>query len=148
MAQYKFQDFCHLLPVPGGSMSAQFCQHIHLICNDLEAMIAFWEKGFGAKLLRRREFRGAFGAIMDINAGAKLYLKSVPCQRADEGEPRAGIEHLGMQVADLEKTVADLQQMPDVSVVRGPFMSETRRCYFIKGPEGILVEVMQETVQS
>ena len=128
-------------------MSAPFCQHIHLICNDLEAMIAFWEKGFKAKLVRRREFRGAQGAIMDINGSAKLYLKSVPCQRADAVEPVAGLEHLGMEVADLEETVAVLRTIPDVSIVRGPFASETRSCYFIKGPEGILVEVMQDSAQ-
>lgn len=126
-------------------MNTPCCQHIHLICNDLEAMIAFWSKGFGATLVRRRQFAGAEGAIMDINLTAKLYLKSVPCERADAAPVKAGLEHLGMQVPDVDKTIEALGAMPDVSVIRGPFMSETMRCYFIKGPEGILVEVMQQT---
>lgn len=126
-------------------MHTPCCQHIHLICNDLEAMIAFWSKGFGATFIRRRQFAGAEGAIMDINLTAKLYLKSVPCERADAAPVKAGLEHLGMQVPDVDKTIEALGAMPDVSVIRGPFMSETMRCYFIKGPEGILVEVMQQT---
>ena len=127
------------------TMPTPLCQHIHLLCTDLDAMISFWEKGFGARLIKKREFRDGQGAVMDINLGAKLYLKSVPCERADAVGRMAGIEHLGMQVPDVEKAVADLTALPGVTFERGPIISETMKCFFVKGPDGILVELLEDT---
>ena len=126
-------------------MSVLFCNHIHLLCNDLDAMIEFWSKGFGVKLDGKRvNAAGIPGAIMDMGFSAKLFLKQTPCDRADVGNSRAGVEHFGFLVPDLEKAMANALQLSTVSVDKPPFMAGSRLCCFLKGPEGIMVELMQD----
>ena len=123
-------------------MIAPVCHHVHFLCNDLEGMIEFWVKGFGAVFGEYRKFGAADGATLDIGMGAKLFLKVVPCERQDSGPDRSGAEHLGMLVPDLDAALARLTALPGVSA-KPPFMSGPMRCAFVRGPEGVLVEVMQ-----
>ena len=125
-------------------MSTFFCDHIHLLCNDLDAMIAFWSKGFDAQFVESRAFGGSPGAVMELGITAKLFLKQVECEHADSGPSRAGMEHFGFFVPDLEAALENLLKLPNVSIAKAPFMSGTKRCCFIKGPEGILIEIMQQ----
>ena len=126
-------------------MKAPFCQHMHLFCKELEPMIAFWVNGFGATMEGYRKFGPADGAVLDLHASVKLYLKVVDCLPADATTARAGVDHLGMIVENLDAALATLTALPGVTLSREPFMSGTLRCAFVAGPEGIQVEVMEQT---
>ena len=127
-------------------MSAPFCQHIHISCCNLKGMVDFWVKGFGATLVKFRKFGELEGATLDINTGlTKLNLRELQCERQDQAtSPRSGVDHICMMVPDLDKYLAELTAMPDVSLAKEPFMSEDKRCAFINGPDGIYIELMQE----
>ena len=126
-------------------MSAPFCQHIHISCCNLAAMVDFWAKGFGAKLEEYRKFGELEGAVLDIYSDrTKLYLRELPCERQDKTAPRSGVDHIGMVVPDLDKALAELTALPGVTLAKEPFMSKNMRCAFINGPDGISIEVMQE----
>lgn len=47
---------------------------LHLICSDLDRMENFFVEGLGAKLVERRKFGTADGAILDLN-GIKINLR-------------------------------------------------------------------------
>ena len=128
-------------------MGAPFCQHIHIACFDVKTMADFWVKGFGAKLDRFRKFGEREGATLDINTGqTKLNLVEIKGERQDKAaSPRSGVEHICMMVPDLDKYLADLTAMPDVTIAREPFMSGDMRCAFINGPDGIYIELAQES---
>ena len=123
-------------------MSASFCQHIHILCTDIKTMVAFWVDGFGATLDEYRKFGPLDGAILDLNANVKLYLKVAPCTPPDPNTPHSGVEHIGMMTEKLDDALAHLTSLPGVRVTKEPFMSGTLRCAYITGPEGVLVEVM------
>ena len=125
-------------------MSVPFCQHIHISCCDIKAMVDFWVKGFDAKLEEFRKFGAREGAVLDINSGrTKLYLREQQCERQDKAAMRSGVDHIGMVVPDLDKSLAELMALPDVALAQEPFMSTYMRCAFINGPEGISIEVME-----
>ena len=124
-------------------MSLVYCQHIHLFCTDLDAMIAFWVKGFGMKFEEKRSFGGAPGAVLDMGLSAKLYLKQISCAPAGSDAPATGIDHLGFIVPDLDKAIADITALPAVTLSKEPFIAGPRRCCFVKGPDGVEVELMQ-----
>ena len=127
-------------------MTAPFCQHIHISCCDIKAMVDFWVKGFGAKLEEFRKFGELEGAVLDINSGrTKLYLRELQCERQDKAAPRSGVDHIGMLVPDLDTALAALTALPGVVLAKEPFMSQDMRCAFINGPEGISIEVMEST---
>jgi catechol 2,3-dioxygenase-like lactoylglutathione lyase family enzyme len=127
-------------------MGAPFCQHIHVSCCDIKTMVDFWVKGFDARLEEFRKFGALEGAVLDINSGrTKLYLREQQCERQDKASTRSGVDHIGMVVPDLDKSLAELTALPGVALAKEPFMSKDMRCAFINGPEGISIEVMETT---
>ena len=125
-------------------MKKPFCQHVHVMCRDLSPMVDFWVQGLGATFVQFRQFGGADGAVLDMNSATKLYLKVMPCEPQDTDTVRAGADHLGFLVENLDALLAHIKTMPGCRVHREPFMSGTLRCAFITGPENVLVEVMEE----
>jgi len=135
-------------------------QHIHLLCNELEPMVAFWEAVCGAKLEARRKFSGgAPGAIMDLNSTTKLYIKQGrnklhgTALTPEERQKAAGLNHIGFVVEDIEATCKAVSAVPGVQLCAGasppgPYfpLSEApggTRLFFVRGPEDILVEFVQ-----
>lgn len=125
-------------------MNKPYAQHVHLLCRDLQGQLDFWSKAFGATLVEMRSFGGADGAVMDLNSVTKLYFKVADCEPQGTGVPRAGTEHMGVIVANVDETIAIIKALPEGKVVREPFMSGPIRCAFVSGPEGVLIEIMQE----
>ncbi len=119
------------------------CQHAHLCCADLAPMIDFWVKGFGATFEEFRQFGEFRGAVLDMQSATKLYLKEVPCQPQGVAESRAGIDHLGVDVESLDAALKHLLALPGVTLTKEPFLSKVARCAFVRGPEGVLVEIME-----
>ncbi len=124
-------------------MKPAICNHVHLACTDLAAMIDFWSKGFGATFEEFRKFGASEGAVLDLQSPTKLYLKQMACDPQDAGAPRAGVDHLGVTIESMEKSLQTLLGLPNVSLAREPFESRGNLCAFVKGPDGVLVEIMQ-----
>lgn len=125
-------------------MTKPFLHHVHLICNDLQPMVDFWVKGLGGTFGEFRQFGGADGAVVDLNSATKLFLKVLPCGAQESPTTHAGTEHLGIVVENLDATLAHIQTLPGCSVTKEPFVSGSLRCAFIAGPEGVVVEVMEQ----
>lgn len=125
-------------------MTAPYLQHAHIICGNLQGMIDFWVGVLGAEFVEYRQFGGADGAVLSMNSVTEVYLKNVDCEPQDLSSPRAGFEHPGVVVADLDTLLAQVRKLPYGKVTKEPFISGARRCAFITGPEGILIEVMED----
>lgn len=125
-------------------MAKPVCQHLHLYCRNLEEMIGFWTDVFGAVLIRRRKFGADDGAVLDLAPGIAMYLRSMVCDPQDNGGQRAGVDHLGMLVDDLDIFLKKFVGTRGITLLREPFMSETTRCAFISGPEGTRVEIIEK----
>ena len=118
--------------------------HVHLICRDLEKMIAFFEEAIGAKLVERRKFGTADGATLDLQ-GVDINLRV-----AREGEeirenltPSSyGYDHIGLQVGDVQAAYDDISKR-GYSFFMPPTEAAGLIIAFFKGPENITFELAQ-----
>ena len=118
--------------------------HVHLICRDLEGMIRFWTENLGAELVLRRTFGTAEGATLDL-AGTRFNLR---LPKADEGlregenGSRFGYDHVAFEVTDMAEAGKRLTR-GGYPFITGPVDRGNRISAFIRGPEGILIELME-----
>lgn len=125
-------------------------QHLHLFCRELEPMVAFWAGAFGAKLVERRKMGAADGAELLLSDTLRLFVRgagpadanAVDASR-DTSVRFSSFDHVGYVVDDLHATLAYLGTRDDVTVTRQPFQSGQNLCAFIRGPEGVHVELAQ-----
>lgn len=117
--------------------------HVHIFCYDLDRMINFWVRTFGVKFLRKRKFGPCDGADLDFGGGALLYLKQVEPESPEGKQIRVGTDHVGMMVPDVEAFLETIKDLPDVTIDGEPFQSMDLYCAFIRGPEGLPVEIAE-----
>ena len=118
--------------------------HLHLICRDLEKMIAFFKEALDAKLVERRKFGTAEGATLDLQ-GIVINLRV-----AREGEeirenltPSSyGYDHIGLQVEDVQAAYDDISKR-GYSFFMPPTKTTGLIIAFFKGPENITFELVQ-----
>src|SRR5262245_51057689 len=94
-------------PHEGGTMQKFTFDHIHLFSRDPEATAAFYERMFGAEIIRSLpqgkpridlKLGGANIFILDVSQDPK----AVP----GRGHPQQGLEQFGLEVADIVATCA------------------------------------------
>ena len=119
--------------------------HIHLICRDLEGMINFFTDALGAGLVARRKFGTADGATLDLQ-GATINLRVAredEVMVGDASQARFGYDHLGLQVDDIDAAYRDLNERGFTFFVE-PRNIPDLRIAFLRGPEDITIELVQE----
>jgi lactoylglutathione lyase len=126
--------------------------HVHLRSGDPDAMAAWFEHLFGAEI-----GRGTYGAGTFYPGRPRVWVKlggqTVLIAPAHHDEPTAvpprfpyyGIEHIGLTVDDIDAAVADLRYK-GADIFVGPMeYSAGTRLAFIRGPEGVVVEIVQRS---
>ena len=125
-------------------MSAFRMNHLHVICEDLEGMVKFWTKGLGASFEEYRVFGGADGAIVRLD-GLQINLR-VPKEaekELDKNSDSLGYDHLGLHVDDLDAACSRLAGF-GCSIETGPIDLGKTKIVFLKGPENMRLELMQD----
>ncbi len=124
--------------------------HVHLRSADPDAMAAYFERLFGAEI-----GRGTYGAGTFYPGQPRVWMKlggqTVLIAPAHHDEPTAappwfpyyGIEHIGLTTDDIDAAVTDLRAK-GADIFVGPIdYSAGTRLAFIRGPEGVVVEIVQ-----
>lgn len=117
--------------------------HTHIFCYDLDRMIDFWVRTFGLTLIRKRKFGPCDGADLSFRSGELLYVKQVAPESPEGGRVRIGTDHVGVSVPNLEAFLKGIKGLPDVTFEGEPFQSMELYCAFIRGPEGLPVEISE-----
>lgn len=118
--------------------------HLHIICKDLEKMIAFFMEVLGATLVRRQKFGTADGASLDLQ-GTTVNLR---VSREDEqmlgdaSQSSYGYDHIGLEVEDIETVFKDLTQKGFTFTVP-PREIPNLKIAFFKGPEDLTIELVE-----
>ena len=118
--------------------------HIHLICRDLDQMIDFFSDNFGARLVEKKQFGGADGAVLNL-AGVTVNLR-VP--KSDEKmidtspDIPYGYHHIGLTVKDVYQAHKDLTEK-GFTFSTPPKETSTSHVAFFQGPENITIELLQ-----
>lgn len=117
--------------------------HIHLVCTDVANTERWFLEGVGAELVERRQSRGTATSELRLGGTRVLLRAARPDEALASGEQRRfGTDHFGLQVPNLDATVEMLRGR-GVEINREPFDSPMNRVAFIKGPDGVLIELVQ-----
>ena len=117
--------------------------HLHIVCSDLQNMVRFWTEGVGADLICYRTFGNADGAVLNLD-GLRISLR-LPKENEQVRERRQnsfGYDHLGLEVNDLDDACNHLADFA-CKIDSGPFKREGRKTVFLKGPDNVVLELMQ-----
>jgi len=124
--------------------------HVHLRSADPEATAGFFENMFGAEVTRGVYPPGTLypgqKRISFVLGGQKSLI--APTHPDDAmtpapGFPYYGLEHIGLTVDDVDAAVADLRAK-GAEIAIGPLTRDPgTRLAFIRGPEGVMVELVQ-----
>jgi lactoylglutathione lyase len=120
--------------------------HVHLRSPNPEATAAFFEKMFGAEIIRTMQ-QGKPRIDMRIG-GANVFLYEVTPGDGVGAPPKTpyqGLDHFGLAVTGIDDIAADLKKK-GVKFTREPTTVRpgTRVC-FIEGPQGVSIELLDRT---
>ena len=127
-------------------MANPIIHHIHILCHDLDTMIEFWTEALDAKMIRRRLFFGDPGAELDLGVSSvPLFLRQVTDNGDNGGGGASGLgyDHVALLVDDLDFALEKALKHRHASIHIEPGMTGTMRYCFVKGPDNLLVELMQ-----
>jgi lactoylglutathione lyase len=126
--------------------------HIHLRSPDPDATARFFETMFGAEVTRGiyppgTLYPGQMRVTMRIGGQKILIAPTHPHDPMTSAPsfPYYGLEHFGLTVPDLDRAIAELRAKgADVAI--GPLTRDPGTYLaFIRGPEGIMIELVQKT---
>jgi len=127
-------------------MSTYQFDHIHLNSPDAVKTAQFYEKMFGAKIVRVRERYGGAVVRLDLNGQQALIGPPVgmPPLVPATYQPQYGLIHFGLKTDNLEKAVDELKAKgltfaQDIT----PLPPGTSKISYFLAPEGVLVELQQ-----
>jgi catechol 2,3-dioxygenase-like lactoylglutathione lyase family enzyme len=129
-----------------GKMNKFTFDHIHLFTRDPEATAAFYERMFGAEVIRsmqqgkpRIDLRlgGANIFILDVSQDLKA--------AAGPAHPHQGLDHFGLEVKDIDAVCADLKAKGAVFSRELVTIRPGTRIAFVTGPDGASIELLERT---
>jgi len=121
--------------------------HLHLICSDLERTERFFVEILGARLVERRKFGTADGAVLDLH-GARINLRiSRPDEvmTGDGSQKHYGYDHLGLELEDIDSAYKELQEK-GFEFISPPTDTGISKVAFFRGPDNIIIELLQRKV--
>ena len=93
-------------------MSAFTYDHIHLRSPDAEATARWYEKMFGAEIIRSVQSDGRPRLDLKLG-GVDVFIAQVPPEQAIAAPPEPpylGLEHIGLRVDGIDRVVAELKE--------------------------------------
>ncbi|GJD44473.1 Lactoylglutathione lyase [Methylobacterium cerastii] len=116
--------------------------HVHLRSRDAAAAAAFYVDTLAAREIRR-EGTPLSRVVLDLG-GLRVFIEQAPADLAPPATaPHLGIEHIGLGVADIDATMADLRARGVTVLVETTVMRPGLRVAFIDGPDGVRIEILE-----
>jgi len=118
--------------------------HIHLVCSNLQNSIDFFTGIPGIILVARKKFRNTDGATLDLN-GTIINLRVARENESintDISQATYGYHHICLQVEDTDAAYKELRGR-GFEFDSPPMDAGNNRIAFFKGPDNIIIEVLQ-----
>lgn len=124
-------------------MASYSFEHIHLRSPDPEATATWYERMFGAKVIRS-VVQGAPRVDLDL-CGATVFIAPInePTTGAPPSAPYQGLEHIGIRVDDIEAAVAELKAKGVTFTLEPKRLRPGLTIAFLTGPENVSIELLQ-----
>lgn len=117
--------------------------HVHYYCKDVEETAKFFETFLEAKFLFRDEESGKPRIRMDLQG---IMISLATATKEDmfaTREGRRGLDHIGLQVQDLRKTIDEIKEKGGKFSLDYTVVSNEVKVAFLEGPDGIQVEIVE-----
>jgi lactoylglutathione lyase len=126
---------------------AQFAyDHIHLRSPDPEATARYYERMFGAEIVRTMQ-QGK--PRIDIKlGGVDIFIAPVaPGDGVDPppATPHQGLDHFGLRVTGIDAVVAELKAKGAVFTREPTTVRPGVRVAFMRAPEGVSIELLDRS---
>lgn len=120
--------------------------HMHLRSPDPEATAAYYERMFGAEVIRST--MGGQARIDLKLGGTNIFIAPVA---ADSGvnpppvTPYQGLDHFGLSVTGIDAVVAELKGKGAEFTLEPTNIRPGIRIAFIRGPQGVSIELLERS---
>ncbi len=121
------------------------CDHIHLRSPDPEAAAKTYVDLFNATIQDRAQAAGGLRVIV-LLGGLRLLIDQVPPETQPAPRPVfIGIEHIGLQVENLDAAASDLRARGAQFLVEPNSPRPGLRIAFVQGPDAIRIELLERS---
>jgi lactoylglutathione lyase len=121
-------------------------EHIHLRSPDPEATAAFYERMFGARVIRTIQ-EGKPRVDVELG-GMQVFIAPVAPDgktAAAPTSPYQGLDHFGLTVSGIDAVVAEMKAK-GAEITREPTTIRPGvRIAFLRGPEKVSIELIERT---
>jgi lactoylglutathione lyase len=117
--------------------------HVHLKTPDPEAMAQWFETMLGAQVIRTMQDDKL---RIDLKlGGANIFIAESHGHNEPPNIPYRGLEHFGLTVSDIDSVAAELKAKGCEFTKEPTTVRPGVRICFIRGPQGIAIELLQRT---
>jgi lactoylglutathione lyase len=125
-------------------MSEFAYDHVHLRSPDPEETARYYQRMFGAEIVRSIQSDGR--PRIDMRLGGVMVFIA----KAEEGAALAqkplgsyvGLDHLGLRVTGIDRVAAELKAKGALFTVEPKTIRPGVRIAFVKGPQNVLIEIL------
>jgi catechol 2,3-dioxygenase-like lactoylglutathione lyase family enzyme len=117
--------------------------HMHLRTPDPEATAAFYERMFGAQIMRSMQ-DGKPRIDLKLG-GVDIFIMAVAPNSdvsAAPPHPHQGLDHFGLRVSNIDTVVADLKAEGVHFTMEPKTVRPGVRVAFLRAPEGVSIELL------
>ena len=118
--------------------------HVHLRSPDPEATARFYERMFGAEVLKSVQSDGRERVDMRLG-GVMFFIAQVPQDAGLAGKPEGsfvGLDHIGLRVGAIDDVVAELKRKGAEFTMEPRTIRPGVRIAFMKGPQDVSIEIL------
>jgi lactoylglutathione lyase len=127
-------------------MSAFKYDHVHLRSPDPEETARYYEKMFGAEIIRSLQSDGRERIDLDLCGLTVFIAKVEPGKTAAPPEPPyQGLEHLGLTVSPIDGAVAELKKKGAEFTMEPTTIRPGVRIAFMRGPQNVHIELVDRS---
>jgi lactoylglutathione lyase len=128
-------------------MAKFVCDHVHLRSPDPEATAGWYERMFGAEVIR--SMQAGKPRIDLMLGGLDVFIAAVPPGDGKTGAPPVspylGLDHIGLKVGGIDAAVAELKAKGAEFTMEPTTVRPGVRIAFLRGPEQVTIELVDRS---
>jgi lactoylglutathione lyase len=117
--------------------------HVHLRSPDPEATARYYEKMFGAEIIRSKQSDGRERIDLNLGGMTVFIAQADPDKIAAPPQPPfQGLEHFGLAVSGIDAAAAELKRKGAEFTMEPTTIRPGVRIAFIRGPQNVHIELV------
>lgn len=122
--------------------------HVHLRSPDPDATAAYYERMFGAEIIKSVMSNGLPRTDIKLG-GVMFFIAQVPADATIAQKPEGsfvGLDHMGLRVREIDRVCDELKAKGAEFTVEPKTIRPGVRIAFVRGPQNVLIELLDRDV--